>query len=149
MGFNRLSRFLEAAGRRLLHLLWTMCYDDGTLQDLSSAESQGQTAILVFFEYCGFTLASAKRQVMAAAPDFLGLSHNVSRALSHDEVSFWPKQHLCAKLTTMLTERLDQRTTTPAQASKIVGVQGFLALGMYGQVGRGGIRPLRQRQQEC
>lgn len=54
MGLNRLSRFLEVIPRRILCLLWTMYYDDGSLQDLAAARGESQMHVKELFEVCGF-----------------------------------------------------------------------------------------------
>ena len=51
-----------------------------------------------------------------------------------------------SKAVGLIQERIREDSCTPAQASKIRGVLGFLFKGLYGRVGRGGQQPLLQRQ---
>ena len=50
------------------------------------------------------------------------------------------------KAKSLIEDRLQEGSCTPAQASKIRGVLGFLFTGLYGRIGRGGQQPLLQRQ---
>ena len=50
------------------------------------------------------------------------------------------------KANSLIENRLQEDSCTPAQASKIKGVLGFLFTRVYGRVGRGGQQPLLQRQ---
>jgi hypothetical protein len=146
MSFNRLSRFFEAAPRRLLALLWSMYYDDGSLQELSTSKGAGQALVLRFFRLCGFDLSEAKRQLLGPTGEFLGLQHDVSRAVSKQVVLLQPTERLRQKVIDMVAERQDIDSTTPAQASKLTGLQNFTSTGWWGRVGRGNLAPLRQRQ---
>ena len=77
--------------------------------------------------------------------DFLGLSHNMEGALQTGEITFTPRASLLVKAKS-IESRLQEGSCTPAQASKIRGVLGFLFTGLYGRIGRGGQQPLLQRQ---
>jgi hypothetical protein len=57
-----------------------------------------------------------------------------------------PREALVVKAKQMLQERMKTYTTTPAEASKLRGVLGFTFTAYYGQVGRGGLTALLQRQ---
>ena len=78
--------------------------------------------------------------------DFLGLTHDVTSSLQTGQVLCTPRSGLLAKAVGLIQERIQEDSCTPAQASKIRGVLGFLFAGMYGRIGRGGQQPLLQRQ---
>jgi len=70
----------------------------------------------------------------------------VADALQTGQIQFTPREQLLAKAVSLIQQRLQEDSCTPAQVSKIRGVLGFLFTGVYGRVGRGGQQPLLQRQ---
>jgi hypothetical protein len=94
----------------------------------------------------GLPLAEPKQVDFNMRADFLGLTHDMEDALQTGQVNFQPRVGLLVKAKDLIKARLQDDSCTPAQASKIRGVLGFLFTGMYGRVGRGGQQPLLQRQ---
>ena len=94
----------------------------------------------------GLPLAEKKQVSLNQTADFLGLTHEVVGAAQSGEMTFTPRAGLPEEAGTLMSERLQEDSCTPARASKISGVLGFLFTGMHGRVGRGGQQPLLQRQ---
>ena len=109
--FIRYSRLVEALGRRLVMALVSLYFDDTTIRDWGSSR--------------GTPFADAKRQPMSSASDFLGLSHDVSQALSHGLVRFWPRARFVEKIEAMLSEAESGDCLHPGQASKLYGILNF------------------------
>ena len=94
--FNRWSKFSQALVRRLLFLLFSMYFDDSTMQDWSSEAIHSQSCVADFMKLLGSAWSPAKTQDSNQEGDFLGLIHDVSRA-SEGLVSFWPRESLISK----------------------------------------------------
>ena len=94
----------------------------------------------------GLPLAEPKQVDLNGTADFLGLTHDVTSSLQTRPVLFTPRSGLLTKAVGLIQERIQEDSCTPAQASKIRGVFGFLFTGMYDRIGRGGQQPLLQRQ---
>ena len=146
INFHRIQRLLVAVIRRWLLVLVSMYYDDVTLQDLAAARGRGQRYVRALFRMAGLPLAEPKQVDLNMQSDFLGLTHDMEDSLRTGEVNFQPRVGLLVKAKALIEARLQEGSCTPAQASKIRGVLGFLFTGMYGRVGRGGQQPLLQRQ---
>ena len=141
-----MQRLLVAMIRRWLLVLCSMYYDDASLQDLAAAMGRGQRYVRALFRIVGLPLAEPKQVDLNTAADFLGLTHDVTSSLQTGQVIFTPRSGLLTKAVSLIQERIQEDSCTPAQASKIRGVLGFLFTGMYGRIGRGGQQPLLQRQ---
>ena len=91
--FDRVSKFIEAFGKRILALLLSMFYEDASLQDFQQSAGRGQVILGVYFSVLGFGLKDDKRQLMGSEADLLGLTHNVTKALEAKEpvVKLWPR----------------------------------------------------------
>ena len=146
VNFHRVQRIIVAMARRWLHLMVSMYYDDATLQDLHLARGRGQRYLRALFREIGLPLAAQKAVDLTKEADFLGLSHKVEHAFSRGELEFEPRAKLLEKAEGLLVQALEANLCTPAQASKIRGVLGFIFTGAYGRVGRGGQQALLQRQ---
>ena len=146
INFHRVQRILVAMVRRWLLVLCTMDYDDASLMDLVAARGRGQRYVRALFRMVGLPLAPKKQVDLNDSADFLGLTHSVRDALHAGHIVFTPREALLAKARGLILQRLQEDSCTPAQASKIRGVLGFLFTGVYGRVGRGGQQPLLQRQ---
>ena len=130
----------------MLWLLWSMFYDDGSLQDFASAKGEGQSLIAVLFEELGFPLKEAKRQLMNHACDFLGLTHLLKQCFVHGKVHFWPRPRLIEKATNMAQTALNEKFLLPTVAGKLNGMLTFTETGTFGRIGKAVTRPLRQRE---
>lgn len=146
VGFGRWSRFLESLGRRVLALLWSMYVDDGNLTDGDVARGTGQQLIGYAFRRLGTPFADAKRSPMQALGSFLGVDHDMSKAITHGTVTFEPAARLLTKAVAQLDSMVETDLCTPAMASKFRGTAGFCAHAFWGRVGRAGFGPFRQRQ---
>jgi hypothetical protein len=146
INFHRVQRILVAMVRRWLLVLCTMYYDDASLMDLAAARGRGQRYVRALFRMVGLPLAPKKQVDLNDSADFLGLTHSVRDALRAGHIVFTPREALLEKARGLILQRLQEDSCTPAQASKIRGVLGFLFTGVYGRVGRGGQQPLLQRQ---
>ncbi|CAE7248146.1 unnamed protein product, partial [Symbiodinium sp. CCMP2456] len=107
--FNRYSRLVEALGRRLVSVLVSLYFDDASLGDWASSRGSGQWAFEQLNGMLGTPFAESKRQPMSSRGDFLGLSHDMSKALSDGVIRF-------------------------CQASKLYGILNFFEQGVYGKV---------------
>ena len=146
VNFHRLQRLLTSAARRLLGLLIAFYYDDATLQDLSSARGRGQRYLRGFFRLLGRTLSAEKSVPLQSCADYLGLRHDVSRAMSDGLISFEPRAKLQEKIAHAIQSARSAGTLSPADASKLRGVMQFMATGVFGRVGAGGMSALVRRQ---
>ncbi len=144
--FNRWPRFLEAASRRFLKVLAAMYFDDMSVQDLASGKGSAQGAVSSLATALGRPFAPPKRQPMASLANFLGIQHDLSRAIDRNLVTFRPKPELVQKVEDMVSEAMQKDCLTPGAASKLRGVLGFMAREVWGKVARGGMRPLIQRE---
>ena len=142
VNFNRWAKFLEAMVRRIGSVLWTMYYDDGSIRDLAVGRGSAQLLVKNFFSQVGAPLADKKRQIMSSSAVFLGLHHDVSHALSHGTVTFWPRDGLVEKIITRINEILRSDVCTSGQASKLLGLLGFTSTGMWGRIGKVGTASL-------
>jgi hypothetical protein len=146
VNFHRLQRLLTSAARRLLGLLIAFYYDDATLQDLSSAKGRGQRYLRGFFRLLGRTLSSEKSVPLQTCADYLGLRHDVSRAMSEGLIEFEPRAKLQEKIAQAIQCVRSAGKLSPAEASKLRGVMQFMATGVFGRVGAGGMSALVRRQ---
>ena len=146
INFHRVQRLLVAMIRRWLLVPCSMYYDDASLQDLAAAMGRGQRYIRALFRIVGLPLAEPKQVDLNPAADFFGLTHDVTGSSQTGQVVFIPGAGLLTNAVSLIQDRIQEDSCTPAQASKIRGVLGFLFTGMYGRIGRGGQQPLLQRQ---
>ncbi|CAE7930742.1 unnamed protein product, partial [Symbiodinium necroappetens] len=117
--FNRYSRLVEALGRRLVLTMVSLYFDDATVGDWASSKGSGQWAFGQLNALLGTPFAESKRQPMSHRGDFLGLAHDMSRALSD------------------------------GQAAKFYGILNFFEQGVYGKVGAGSLWAIKERQYEA
>ncbi|CAE7828536.1 unnamed protein product [Symbiodinium necroappetens] len=127
--FNRYSRLVEALGRRLVLTMVSLYFDDATVGDWASSKGSGQWAFGQLNALLGTPFAESKRQPMSHRGDFLGLSHDMSRALSDGVVHFWP------------------RDRSSRQALR--HPYNFFEQGVYGKVGAGSLWAIKERQYEA
>ena len=144
--FNRYSRFVEAAGRRLAWVMVSSYFDDSHLSHWGSSKGSGQWAFRVLSELLGTPFSDDKRQLMAATGTFLGLDFDMSPAMSRDKVAFFVRERLVTKVGDLVTSILEARTLRSGLASKLYGMLNFLELGMFGRVGAGGLQSIKDPQ---
>ncbi|CAE7240678.1 unnamed protein product [Symbiodinium sp. CCMP2592] len=147
--FNRLSRFSEAVGRRLVCVLVSMYFDDAHLTDPASAKGSAQFAFSEVNKLLGSPFAEAKRQPMSTVGDFLGLEWDFRDVGCHHVVRFWVRSRLQAKVEGLLLQAEQDNSLPPGLASKLYGMLNFLEQGVYGRIGTGGIGALKERQYEA
>ena len=94
----------------------------------------------------GMPLQKEKRVDLGESNDFMGLTHHMSQAISKSEITFTPKHLLVQKAQAALLARIEEKSCTAAQASKLRGILGFTLTGLYGKVGRAGQHALLRRQ---
>ena len=144
--FNRWSKLAQALVRRLLMLLFSMYFDDATMQDWESEAFHSQACVADLMQILGSPWAPVKSQACGAVGDFLGLMHDVSRA-EEGIVRFWPRESLVAKVLSIVG--MAKEVGLPAGvASKLYGVANFIETGMYARVGRAGLWAIKDRQKE-
>ena len=146
INFHRLQRLVTAACRRLLALLISFYYDDATLQDLNTAKGRGQRHLRGFFPLLGRPLSASKAVDLDSKADYLGLEHDVAAALSRGVVRFRPRDKLHEKVAEVIARLRRDRWVLPSDASKLRGINQFMAAGAYGRVGSGGMTALIRRQ---
>ena len=123
--------------------------DDATVQDWASSKGSGQWAFVQLNTLLGTPFADSKRQPKSHRGDFLGLSHDMSRALSDGVVHFWPRDRIVQKVTAMLSEAESSSCLHPGQAAKLYGILNFFEQGVYGKVGAGSLWAIKERQYEA
>ena len=144
--FNRFSRLAEALVRRLLFLLFSMYFDDGTMQDWEKSAAGSQSAVAGFMELIGSPWAQKKTQPCAPTADFLGLVHDLQE-VDRGVVSLWPRERLVNKVEAMVSTALEDEKLTSGAAAKLYGLANFLESGMFGKLGRAGLNPIKDRAQ--
>ena len=123
--------------------------DDATVGDWASSKGSGQWAFGQLNTLLGTPFADSKRQPMSHRGDFLGLSHDMSRALSDGVVHFWPRDRIVQKVTAMLSEAESSSCLHPGQAAKLYGILNFFEQGVYGKVGAASLWSIKERQYEA
>ena len=89
---------MEAIMRRFLYILFSMYFDDATMQDWEKQGQAGQAAVHEVANLFGSPFAPAKCQCMGNAADFLGLEHDTSAAATSGHITFWVRERLEHKL---------------------------------------------------
>ena len=143
--FNRYSRAAEALGRRLLAVLVSMYFDDASLTDWASSRGSAQSAFSELNECLGSPFAEEKRQRMAPRGTFLGLDFDFRGCLHTGIVRFFVRDRLVTKVHDLLDQAVSSQALLPGMAAKLYGTCNFLETGMYGRVGAGGLRAIRER----
>ena len=143
--FNRYSRVAEALGRRLLAILVSMYFDDAHITDWASSKGSAQAAFVSLNACLGSPFADAKRQHMAATGTFLGLNFDFADCLRAGAVRFFVRDRLVEKVHDLLNQAEQSNSLLPGLAAKVYGTCNFLEQGMYGRVGAGGLRAIRER----
>jgi hypothetical protein len=146
VSFHRPQRFVQSMLRRWVLILVTMYFDDATVQDFAEAKGRGQRYIRALMRMVGLPFAEEKQVNMTHKADFLGLVHEVANCFATGKVPLYPRERLTEKLVEMADSILDNKSCTPAEASKLRGTSGFYMTGQFGKVGRGGQHALVQRQ---
>ena len=144
--FNRYPRLCEAVVRRYLAVMYTMYFDDATLQDWGSMQGSGQKAVRRLMKMLGTPFSEAKQQDMSIKATFLGLEHDTSEAMSCGKISFWVRQQLEDKLVGMITEARASGTFGSGAAAKLYGTANFFEGGTFGKIGRSGLDAVKERQ---
>ena len=144
--FNRYPRLCEAVVRRYLAVMYTMYFDDATLQDWGSLRGSGQRAVRQLMKILGTPFAEAKQRDMSTKATFLNLEHVTSEAMPCGEIHFWVQQHLEDKLVGMITEARASRTFGSGAAAKFYGTANFFEGGAFGRIGRSGLNAVKERQ---
>ena len=145
IAFNRYSLFTERMSRRLLAVLISLYFDDATIQDWGSCRGSAQAAVQQVQTLLGRPFALEKRQDMSLHGDFLGLTHDLTRAMQ-GHVSFTPRQKLVERFTSMAKQAKHEDYFPPGLAAKASGLWNFLQTGVFGQVGRACLQPIQSRQ---
>jgi hypothetical protein len=144
--FNRWSKFAQALVRRLLMMLFSMYFDDATMQNWESEAFHSQACVADLMQLLGSPWATEKSQASAHIGDFLGLMHDLSRA-SEGVLLFWPRESLVTKVLSII--RIARETGLHSgTASKLYGVANFIETGMYSRIGRAGLWAVKDRQKE-
>lgn len=146
--FNRYSRLVEALGRRFLFLLVSLYFDDAHISDWQSSRGPGQAAFADLNQLLGAPFAREKRQQMSTMGLFLGLDHDMSKALTAGVVRFWARERLENKLMDIIRSARSTGKLMPGTAAKLYGIANFFEQGIYGRVGCGGLAAIKERQYE-
>ena len=145
LDFNRYSKFLEAAGRRVLSLLVSMYYDDASIVDFSCAQGTGQASFNTLAACAGTPFAPEKKQKLASQADFLGLVHDFKSVCTGNVIVVTPRHRLVCDILEICRVAVSSDFWAPGVASKLLGKASFSATGLYGRVGRAALRPIIQR----
>ena len=146
--FNRWPKLCEALARRWLVVVVSHYFDDANVVDLASSKGSAQDSLNALMRELGTPYQEEKRQKMSSRGDFLGLEHDLSKALSHGWVSLWVRERLQSKLEGIISQAEGQACLGAGVASKLYGSAVFFEQGTYGKIGRAGLNAIKQRQQE-
>ena len=146
--FNRYSRFVEAACRRLTFCLVTSYFDDFSITDRSCCRGSAQFAIGELNKLLGTPFSEEKQQQMSPHGTFLGLDHDFSKAHSHGQIFFWARERIQEKLTSFILSAQETGSFPPGIAAKVYGVANFFEMGVWGRIGCGGLAAIKERQEE-
>ena len=146
--FNRYPRWIEALVRRFLFILFSMYFDDATMQDLGSQQDAGQVMVSRLMKLLGSPFAPLKRQPMDVHGTFLGLDHDLSDVTQCGNVAFWPKEALGTKLLGYGKVARASMKFPPGLAAKYYGSCNFFESGVYGKIGRAGLNAIKHRSSE-
>ena len=144
--FNRWSKFAQALVRRLLMMLFSMYFDDATMQAWESEAHHSQSCVAELMRLLGSPWSPTKTQTSSQEGDFLGLMHDVSRA-EEGVVRFWPRETLVSKVLSIISMAREVGLSAGV-ASKPYGVANFIETGMYARIGRAGLWAIKDRQKE-
>eukprot|EP00972_Heterocapsa_arctica_P035360 5201714-Heterocapsa_arctica.AAC.1 len=72
--------------RRWLLVMFSMYYDDASMQDLAKAKGRGQRCVRALFREVGLPLAPTKATDLNDEADFSGLCHNVKSTLQEGSI---------------------------------------------------------------
>ena len=144
INFNRYSRLLEGAARRLCALLVSSYYDDFNIVDLASARGTGQCTLGALAAAMGTPFAVDKQQRMSVDGDFLGIVQAIGSA-HQGIVRVRPRARLVADVLGMVELAVQTDRLTPGTAGKLLGKISFASSALYGRLGRAAVRPLVQR----
>ena len=145
-GFNRYPKMCQAIVRRFLFILFSMYFDDATIQDWAATKGSGQKEVRKLMKILGTPFAPRKQQDMAVTGDFLGLVHDLTHATSSGLVKFWVRKSLTIKLQGMMQTARDTLQLSPGAASKFYGTANFFECGTFGKIGRAGLNAVKERQ---
>ena len=146
INFHRLQRLITALGKRWICLLMAFYYDDASVQDFTICGLLGQRHLRAVMAMLGLPLSAKKQVDLQVEADYLGLLHDVSQVAVRGVVSFRPRPAIKERVLALIDQAFKANSMTPADASKLRGVLGFISTASFGQVGRGGAQPLIFRQ---
>ena len=95
--FNRVSRFTEAVGRRLLYILTSLYFNDAHITDWASSKGSAQASFSSLNDLLGSPYAEEKRQPMHPTGTNLGLDFDFSAIPESCGVKFWVRERLQSK----------------------------------------------------
>ena len=127
-------------------MLFSMYFDDATMQDWESEAFHSQACVANLMVVLGSPWAPVKSQNISQEGDFLGLIHDVSQA-EEGVVHFWPRESLVAKILSIINMAREVGLP-PGVTSKLYGVANFTETGMYARIGRAGLWAIKDRQKE-
>jgi hypothetical protein len=127
-------------------MLYSMYFDDATLQDWAASAGAAQRQLNEFMDILGTPFAPDKRQAMADTGVFLGLGHDLRGAWEEQAVSFWVRERLEEKVKGMIQTARKQQSLPAGTAAKLYGTVNFLETGAYGKIGMGSLGAIKQRQ---
>ena len=120
--------------------------DDAQLTDTQSAKGSGQWLSGRAMELLGFAWAQHKQQPMRSCGAFLGVEHSMQAAATEHVVEFWPGAPLVQKVSDVVRHHRHTNLLTPADASKLRGMQNFLSQAEWGRLGRAMLYEVKNRQ---
>ena len=144
VAFNRWPRLAEALTRRLLGIMFSMYFDDATIQDWQSEKGSGQAMVQRMMAILGSPFAPSKTQFMAIHGVFLGLSHHLESWITGGFVRIWIKQTLLDKVALIIQQCRDSKSCGSGVAAKLFGCLNFLDTATYGHILRGGLGALKE-----
>jgi hypothetical protein len=144
--FNRFPKFIEAVVRRLVWILFSMYFDDATIQDWNRQLDRGQNAVQTVLTSLGSPFSLDKRQPMGKSADFLGLEHDTESVTTEGHMTFWVRERIENNMEKMMTQAKASNFFPPGTASKMYGTANFWETGTFGKMGRAGLNAIKDRQ---
>ena len=144
VAFNRWPRLAEALTRRLLGIMFSMYFDDATIQDWQGEKGSGQAMVQKMMTILRSPFAPSKTQNMATQGVFLGLSHRLDSWFSCGFIRIWIKQTLLDKVAYIIQHCRDNKACGSGVAAKLFGCLNFLDTATYGHILRGGLGALKE-----
>jgi len=143
--FNALPELEVTFCRRALTVPSSHYVDDVPTMDIAAGKGEAQRTVAEVFEASGRPFSVEKRSPMGEDNIFLGVEHDL-RAARQGHIFQRPKPGRADTIKRLTADARAHQRLTPAQAGKLSGLLQFYASTAEGQLIKGGLRPIIERQ---